>query len=297
MIDLITGMDPSALWSFAALTTAGWMAVTIGWLMASRETLRAEEREVRFEVERRMVAALRIDEIKHEKLFRENVRLAVQARVLGSEPLAAQPPEIGNDAATGDDEAEVERSDDAFFVDMFEGRTSRSRHYSVKIEVDSPVARSARFRCLDKSSDPSSKRITLVIDELTSGTQLVATNCRELWHDDRWVFEARLPLLPNLDANDAPRVFKRRTSAWMKYFGPTDLPLTDRQRAFDELANWFLRLVEGREQVESGDLSRSVEDWENYMDPLPPYEGQRVYRRSSLEEPKIKDKDDEDDLS
>jgi hypothetical protein len=296
MIDWNADLQSYASIAFTAVAGVGWMAVTIGWLVARNRSLQVDEKEARFEVERRMVAAIRLDEIRHEKLARENIRLAVQARVLGGDPPKEKSGEPGNQPVAGD-VAQDDRSDAEFFADMFDGKGNRTRHYTVTIEVDSPVARRAEFRCVDKSRDLSSKRIDLVIEELNSGTQLLASNCWEMWHDDRWVFEARLPQLASIDAGGLPRVVRRRKSDWMKHFDPKDLPLTDRQRIFDELANWFLRLVEGREQASSGDLARSVEEWENYMDPLPPYEGQRVYRRTSLEEPKVRDKTDDGDES
>lgn len=294
MIDWNAALQPSTSLTFAAFAGVGLMAVCIGWLIARKSSLQVEAKEARFEVELKMVAAIRRDEIRQEKLARENIRLAVLAKVLGSDPPKEDSAEPDNHLATDHDSRE-DRCDDAFFADMLDGRSPRTRHYAVKVDVDSPVARRAKFRCIDESGDLSSKRIDLVVVELNSGTELLATNCRERWHDDRWVFEARLPRLPSLDALELPRVIQRRKSDWMKYFDPKELPLTDRQRAFDELVTWFLRLVEGQEQVVSGGLARSVQEWENYMDPLPHYEGQRVYRRTSLEEPKVRDRTDDEE--
>jgi hypothetical protein len=284
--ELIASLQFHTVAWIACFVAFGWMGIAICWLAVSKSTLQAEAKQTRLDVERQMVAAVREDEIRQERLVRENVRLAVLAKVMGCDPVASRSGEPC-DVTLQDESAATPRSHDALFGDLLSTESRRTRSYTAKVEGNSPVALRARFRCVDKSPDLSSKRVTIVIDELNSGTRLIATNCRQRWHDDRWVFEAILPGVPALDLADIPREFRKRKSDWMKYFGPEDLPLTDRQLAVDELANWFLRLAEGREQPSSGGLAHSVDEWDHYMDPLPHYDGQRVYPRAMLEKPKV----------
>ena len=88
-----------------------------------------------------------------------------------------------------------------------------------------------------------------------------------------------------MDGIALPRAFHRRDCDWIKFLEPDGIPLTDRQRAFDELVGWFLRIVEGKEALTGRGFALTVANWDRYQDPLPYYEGQRVYRRRTLEEP------------